>query len=126
MKLKSIFLAVLLTICSVGAFAQTVTPATPTFNKYEVSVGYSYVNENTKISFDSPSGFFNSFLGGLNGGDVSATYKFNPTFGLKADFAGYTQGGTFTTSGKEYNFAVGPKIEKSSGVFNPGVDWYRS
>ena len=117
--IKALILSVFLTIFAVGAFAQTTVATTPTFDKFDVSAGYSYFSSNTKVSFDGASNFFNSFLGGLNGADISAAYNFNGTFGIKTDFDFYTQSGNFSTSGKDYSFVVGPRIQKSSGVFNP-------
>lgn len=93
-------------------------PALGFAQKAEVSLGYSYLQQNTKIAVDSPQHFFQSFLGGLNGGDAAVTFNFNKVVGLKFDFAGYTQSPNFAGS-DVFTYTAGPVIKKHSGVFNP-------
>src|SRR5271169_1439999 len=91
------------------------------YPKFEVPVGFSFVNVHPSISnFTS----FNVFGGG--GGFV---YNFTPLFGVKADFMGYTQGsgvkltqdGQFlgNVSGNLFTYMFGPQIKKHSGKFQP-------
>jgi hypothetical protein len=98
--------------------AQTTTPA-PAYSKFEFSVGYDRLWNNVSIADLAPSNLKTTFLSGLNGADIGATFNFKPTVGLKLDFSANTQSGNFTTSGKNYSFAVGPVIKKHSGKFNP-------
>ena len=112
--LKYLIAAVLLTaFCA----AQTPAPVTPVYSKFEFSVGYDRLWNNVSIA--DLKNTKQTFLSGLNGVDIGATFNFKPTLGLKVDFSANTQSGNFTTSGKNYSFAVGPVLKKHSGRFNP-------
>ena len=108
MKLRILLAVILLTaLCA----AQTPTP------KFELSAGYDRLWNN--VSINDLSALKHTFLSGLNGVDLGATFNLNKTFGLKADFSANTQSGNFKTSGKNYSLAFGPVIKKHSGKFNP-------
>ena len=117
MKLLTVITIVLLLALPIAA--QTIKPVTPDFSKFELSVGYDRLWNNITIADLSSGNIKKTFLSGLNGADVGATWNLNPTWGIKADFSGNTQSGQFSTSGKNYSFAVGPVIKKHSGAFNP-------
>src|ERR1039458_4991953 len=117
MKLRILIAAVLLTaFCA----AQTPAPVAPAYSKFEFSVGYDRLWNNVSIA--DLKNTKQTFLSGLNGVDIGATYNFNQTIGLKADFSANTQSGNFNTSGKSYSFMVGPVVKKHSGKFNPFVE----
>jgi opacity protein-like surface antigen len=125
MKSRILFLilfliaAVLLTaMCA----AQTTTPVVTTpaasayDSKFDFSAGYIRQFNNLSLSALGPQNLKQTFLGGLNGAAISATYNFKPNFGLKAEFAAATQSGDFATSGKNYSGMVGPVIRKTGKV----------
>src|ERR1017187_7934557 len=96
MKLRILIAAVLLTaMCA----AQTLTPVATT-PKFEFSVGYDRLWNN--VSINDLSALKSTFLSGLNGADIGATFNVKPSLGLKVDFSANTQSGNFTTSGKNY------------------------
>lgn len=116
MKLNTLMCAIVIAAVCTMAAAQD-------YPKAEVSVGYSYLMQNTEITALTPfllSGDVAKLpLGGLNGGDAAVTFNLNSVLGIKADFSGYTQSGPFATSGKVFDFAAGPVLKKHSGAFNP-------
>jgi|ERR1039458_5272688 opacity protein-like surface antigen len=119
MKLRiSIVIAVVLLTALVCA-AQTPTPVAPAYSKFELSVGYDRSWNNITFNDLAASNLKRTFLSGLNGADIGATYNFNKTLGLKADFSFSTQSGNLNTSGKNYLLAFGPVIKKHGGRFNP-------
>ena len=88
--------------------------------KFEVPIGFSFVNVHPDLS---PITSFNVFGGG--GGFV---YNITPVLGIKADFMGYTQGSgirqtltnngytvTGQVSGNVFTYMFGPQIKKHSG-----------
>ncbi len=91
--------------------------------KFEVPVGFSFVNVHPDLS---PITSFNVFGGG--GGLV---YNVTPWIGIKADFQGYTQGSGLKTQltnagynaaniqGNVFTYLFGPQIKKHSGRFQP-------
>ena len=91
--------------------------------KFEVPVGFSFVNVHPDLS---PVTSFNVFGGG--GGFV---YNVTPWIGVKADFEGYTQGSGLKTQltnagynaaniqGNVFTYLFGPQIKKHSGRFQP-------
>ena len=92
------------------------------YPKFEVPVGFSFVNVHPGLS---PITSFNVFGGG--GGFV---YNVTPWIGIKADFAGYTQGSglkdQLTTlgypgqvNGNVFTYMFGPQIKKHSGKLQP-------
>ena len=102
---------------TMAAFAQDVP-------KFEVPVGFSFVNVHPDLS---PITSFNVFGGG--GGFV---YNVTPWIGIKADFQGYTQGSGLKTQltnagfpvagnvqGNVFTYMFGPQIKKHSGKFQP-------
>ena len=102
-------------------FLLTMTAFAQDYPKFEVPVGFSFVNVHPNIqNFTS----FNIFGGG--GGFV---YNFSPLFGIKADFMGYTQGSgqkvyqdgnlVGNASGNLFTYMFGPQIKKHSGKFQP-------
>jgi hypothetical protein len=123
MKRVSLFaliaVVVVMITLSIASFAQDqLVIALPQHTpKAELSLGYSYLNQNTKLAFTSPQGFFQSFLGGINGGNASIAFNLNSVIGIKADVAGYSQSPNFSSN--VFTFAAGPIIKKHSGVFNP-------
>src|ERR1039457_2440996 len=115
-KMKYLIAAVILTaMCA----AQTITPVAPAYNKFELSVGYDRLWNNVSLSSLELAAVKRTFLSGLNGADIGATYNFNPTIGLKVDCSANAQSGNFSTSGKNYSLAFGPVLKKHSGKFNP-------
>jgi len=113
---KSLVLIAVAMLCTVAAVAQDVP-------KFEVPVGFSFVNVHPNLS---PITSFNIFGGG--GGFV---YNVTPWIGIKADFMGYTQGSGlknqltshgFTAAnvnGNVFTYMFGPQIKKHSGKFQP-------
>ena len=92
--------------------------------KFEVPVGFSFVNVHPDLS---PITSFNIFGGG--GGFV---YNVTPWIGIKADFMGYTQGSGVKSQltnagytvvgnvqGNVFTYMFGPQIKKHSGKFQP-------
>lgn len=110
-----ICLITFLSLVTMAAAAQDEYP------KFEVPVGFSFVNVHPNQSALTS---FNVFGGG--GGFV---YNFTPLFGVKADFMGYTQGtgqklvdnGQIlgNVSGNLFTYMFGPQIKKHSGKFQP-------
>src|ERR1039458_10837044 len=114
--MKYLFAVILLTaFCA----AQTPAPVAPAYSKFEFSVGYDRSWNNITFNDLAASNLKRTFLSGLNGADIGATYNFNKTLGLKADFSFSTQSGNLNTSGKNYLLAFGPVIKKHGGRFNP-------
>ena len=115
MKTKLVLLLGLLFLLSMTAFAQDEYP------KFEVPVGFSFVNVHPNISNITS---FNVF-----GGGGAFVYNFAPLIGIKADFMGYTQGsgvkltdnGQFlgNVSGNLFTYMFGPQIKKHSGRLQP-------
>ncbi len=113
-KSKLILVVAFMFLLGVTAFAQD-------YPKFEVPIGFSFVNVHPNISGITS---FNVFGGG--GGFV---YNFTPLIGIKADFEGYTQGsgqkfyqdGEFVgnVSGNLFTYMFGPQIKKHSGTFQP-------
>ena len=85
------------------------------YPKFEVPVGFSFVNVHPNTAALTS---FNVFGGG--GGFV---YNFSPIFGVKADFMGYTQGtgqrltenGQFlgNVSGNLFTYMFGPQTQEA-------------
>jgi Outer membrane protein beta-barrel domain len=106
--------AALVLLFTLGAAAQD-------YPKFEVPVGFSFVNVHPEQAALTS---FNVFGGG--GGFV---YNFSPLIGIKADFMGYTQGtgqklsqnGLLlgNVSGNLFSYMFGPQIKKHSGKFQP-------
>jgi len=115
LKTKLVLLLGLLFLLSMTAFAQDEYP------KFEVPVGFSFVNVHPNISNITS---FNVF-----GGGGAFVYNFAPLIGIKADFMGYTQGsgvkltdnGQFlgNVSGNLFTYMFGPQIKKHSGRLQP-------
>jgi Outer membrane protein beta-barrel domain len=112
---KSIVLIAVSLLFTLTAFAQDVP-------KFEVPVGFSFVNVHPDITHLTS---FNMFGGG--GGFV---YNVTPWIGIKADFAGYTQGSGLKNqltslgyagqaNGNVFTYMFGPQIKKHSGKFQP-------
>ena len=113
---KFLVLIAVATLCTVAAVAQDVP-------KFEVPVGFSFVNVHPNLN---PITSFNIFGGG--GGFV---YNVTPWIGIKADFNGYTQGSGlksqltshgFTAAnvnGNVFTYMFSPQIKKHSGKFQP-------
>jgi len=102
----------------------TLTAVAQEVPKFEVPVGFSFVNVHPDLS---PITSFNIFGGG--GGFV---YNITPILGIKADFMGYTQGSgvrqTLTNngytvagqvSGNVFTYMFGPQFKKHSGKLQP-------
>jgi len=114
---KLMFGLVVALLFTVAAVAQDVP-------KFEVPVGFSFVNVHPDLS---PVTSFNIFGGG--GGFV---YNVTPWIGIKADLMGYSQGSglknqlvnnnipvTFNVQGNVFTYMFGPQIKKHSGRFQP-------
>jgi len=114
---KLMFALVVTLLFTVAAVAQDVP-------KFEIPVGFSFVNVHPNLS---PITSFNIFGGG--GGFV---YNVTPWIGIKADFMGYTQGSglknqlvnntiplTYNVQGNVFTYMFGPQIKKHSGKFQP-------
>jgi hypothetical protein len=109
----------------VMAFSILVTMAAVAqdYPKFEVPVGFSFVNVHPDLS---PITSFNVFGGG--GGFV---YNVTPWIGIKADFQGYTQGSGVKNQltnagyvvgdlqGNVFTYLFGPQIKKHSGKLQP-------
>ncbi len=109
----------------VMAFSILVTMAAVAqeYPKFEVPVGFSFVNVHPDLS---PITSFNVFGGG--GGFV---YNVTPWIGIKADFQGYTQGSGVknqltnagyvggNVQGNVFTYLFGPQIKKHSGKLQP-------
>lgn len=98
----------------------TLTAVAQEVPKFEVPVGFSFVNVHPELS---PITSFNIFGGG--GGFV---YNLTPLLGIKADFMGYTQGSGirqtlinngYTVAGQVngnlFTYMFGPQIKKHTG-----------
>ena len=109
---------------AVFAFALlvTLTAVAQEVPKFEVPVGFSFVNVHPDLS---PITSFNVFGGG--GGFV---YNVTPWIGIKADFQGYTQGSGLRNqlqsqgfagqvNGNVFTYLFGPQIKKHSGKLQP-------
>jgi len=104
------------------ALLVTMTAVAQDYPKFEVPVGFSFVNVHPGISQLTS---FNVFGGG--GGFV---YNVTPWIGIKADFAGYTQGSGLKNqltslgyagqaNGNVFTYMFGPQIKKHSGKLQP-------
>ena len=120
MKLRIEFLiaAVLLTaiVCAAQTPTPPPTPAAPYSSKVDFSVLYVRQFNDLKFSDLSPSHLKPTFLSGLNGAAISGTFNLNPHFGLKTEFTAATQGGNFSTSGKNYSGMFGGVFRKPGRV----------
>ena len=113
---KSLILIAVSLLFTMAAVAQDVP-------KFEVPIGFSFVNVHPDLS---PITSFNIFGGG--GGFV---YNVTPWIGIKADFEGYTQGSGVKTQltnagytaanvqGNVFTYMFGPQIKRHSGKFQP-------
>jgi Outer membrane protein beta-barrel domain len=113
---KSLILVAVSLLLTMAAVAQDVP-------KFEVPIGFSFVNVHPDLS---PITSFNIFGGG--GGFV---YNVTPWIGIKADFDGYTQGSGVKNAltnagyvvgnvqGNVFTYMFGPQIKKHSGKFQP-------
>ena len=122
MKLKFLGIGVSVLSLAMMCEAQSTSQGPPpSYPKFEVPVGFSFVN----VHPDQPAlTSFNVFGGG--GGFV---YNITPILGIKADLMGYTQGtgqrvthnGEYlgNVSGNLFTYLFGPQIKKHSGVFQP-------
>ena len=116
---KWIISVLFLLTASLVTFAQDVP-------KFEVPVGFSFVNVHPDLS---PITSFNIFGGG--GGFV---YNITPVIGIKADFNGYTQGSGLrdkltqagytvgNLQGNVFTYMFGPQFKKHSGKLQPFVE----
>src|SRR5271169_514765 len=113
-KTKLVLLLGFVFLLGMTAFAQE-------YPKFEVPVGFSFVN----VHPNQPAiTSFNVF-----GGGGAFVYNFSHLVGIKADFEGYTQGsgvkltqdGQFVgnVSGNLFTYMFGPQIKKHSGKFQP-------
>ncbi len=110
-------------LLAVSAFVVffTLGAAAQEYPKFEVPVGFSFVNVHPNQALLTS---FNVFGGG--GGFV---YNVTPVIGIKADFMGYTQGTgqklvqngqvLGNVSGNLFSYMFGPQIKKHSGKFQP-------
>jgi hypothetical protein len=99
----------------------TSSNAAPDYPKFEVPIGFSFVNVHPNQALLTS---FNVFGGG--GGFV---YNVTPLIGIKADFMGYTQGtgqkvsenGQFVgnVSGNLFTYMFGPQLKMHKGKFQP-------
>jgi hypothetical protein len=99
----------------------TSSNAAPDYPKFEVPIGFSFVNVHPNQALLTS---FNVFGGG--GGFV---YNVTPLIGIKADFMGYTQGTgqkvsengqvVGNVSGNLFTYLFGPQIKKHSGKIQP-------
>ncbi len=101
----------------------TMTVVAQDYPKFEVPMGFSFVNVHPDITQLTS---FNVFGGG--GGFV---YNVTPWIGIKADFAGYTQGSGLKNqltnlgnaagqvNGNVFTYMFGPQIKKHSGKLQP-------
>ena len=116
MKNRKLLIAIgFMFLLTVAAVAQDEYP------KFEVPVGFSFVNVHPNQALLTS---FNVFGGG--GGFV---YNVTPIIGIKADFMGYTQGSgqkltengqvLGNVSGNLFTYMFGPQIKKHSGKFQP-------
>ena len=112
---KFMFALVVTLLFTMAAVAQDVP-------KFEVPIGFSFVNVHPDITHLTS---FNIFGGG--GGFV---YNVTPWIGIKADFAGYTQGSGLKNqltalgyagqaNGNVFTYMFGPQIKKHSGKWQP-------
>jgi hypothetical protein len=120
LKFLAIGISVLSFVMMCGA-QSTSQGSSPSYPKFEVPVGFSFVN----VHPDQPAlTSFNVFGGG--GGFV---YNVTPILGIKGDLMGYTQGtgqrvsenGEYqgNVSGNLFTYLFGPQIKKHSGKFQP-------
>ncbi len=110
-------------LLAVSAFVVffTLGAAAQEYPKFEVPVGFSFVNVHPNQALLTS---FNVFGGG--GGFV---YNVTPVIGIKADFMGYTQGTgqklvqngqvLGNVSGNLFSYMFGPQFKKHSGKFQP-------
>jgi Outer membrane protein beta-barrel domain len=113
-KNKLVLLLGFVLLLGMTAFAQE-------YPKFEVPVGFSFVNVHPNQAALTS---FNVFGGG--GGFV---YNFSSIVGIKADFMGYTQGSgqkfsqngelLGNVSGNLFTYMFGPQFKKHSGKFQP-------
>jgi hypothetical protein len=103
------------------AFASVAAVAQNSYPKFEVPIGFSFVNVHPNQALITS---FNVFGGG--GGVV---YNVTPMIGIKADFMGYTQSTgqkvsengqvVGNVSGNLFTYLFGPQIKKHAGKFQP-------
>jgi len=102
---------------SMAAFAQD-------YPKFEVPVGFSFVNVHPALSQITSLNIF--------GGGGGFVYNITPWIGIKADLMGYTQGSglknqlinnnipvTYNVQGNVFTYLFGPQIKKHSGKIQP-------
>jgi hypothetical protein len=105
------------------ALLVSMTAMAQDYPKFEVPVGFSFVNVHPGVTQLTS---FNMFGGG--GGFV---YNVTPWIGIKADFAGYTQGSGLKNqltslgyagqaNGNVFTYMFGPQIKKHSGKLQIG------
>ncbi|MGA3317747.1 MAG: outer membrane beta-barrel protein [Candidatus Korobacteraceae bacterium] len=110
-----IFVVAVVLLLTITAFSQE-------YPKFEVPVGFSFINVHPDLS---PITSFNMFGGG--GGFV---YNVSSWIGIKADFGGYTQGSGLKNqltnlgyagqaNGNVFTYMFGPQIKKHSGKLQP-------
>ena len=114
MKNKVVLLVALMLMLGVTAFAQD-------YPKFEVPIGFSFVNVHPNQAGITS---FNVFGGG--GGFV---YNFTPLIGIKSEFMGYTQGsgqkfyqdGEFVgnVSGNLFTYCSAPRLRSTPASFSP-------
>jgi len=103
------------------AFSAVAVVAQNSYPKFEVPIGFSFVNVHPNQALITS---FNVFGGG--GGIV---YNVTPLIGIKADFMGYTQSTgqkvsengevVGNVSGNLFTYLFGPQIKKHAGKFQP-------
>src|ERR1039457_4195309 len=105
-----------LTVVITFALLFAMTAFAQDYPKFEVPIGFSFVNVHPGVS---PLTSFNVFGGG--GGFV---YNVTPWIGIKADFNGYTQGNVLkmmggNVGGNVFTYMFGPQIKRHSGKIQP-------
>jgi len=120
-KLKYIAVTGFAFLTLVAGAQSTSSNPTPAYPKFEVPIGFSFVNVHPNQALITS---FNVFGGG--GGFV---YNVTPLIGIKADFMGYTQGsgqkvsenGQFlgNVSGNLFTYMFGPQFKMHKGKFQP-------
>jgi hypothetical protein len=128
--MKKRFLLTVISLIAISALGQDTAKHDPPSDEYvpkfEVPVGFSFVNVHPSLA---PITSFNVF-----GGGGQFDVNFGNYWGVKADFMGYTQGSGLKNqlnklgyagqlSGNVFTYTFGPQIKKHTGTVQPFAEF---